>query len=76
MNKAADKPSLLRRVSPTQWVAIGLSILAIIFVFENRGKVSVEFLLITISSPMWLILLTMFIVGWIAGVLTTRRAHK
>ncbi|KQY37389.1 MULTISPECIES: DUF1049 domain-containing protein [Nocardia] len=76
MNKSADKPSLLRRVSPTQWVAIGMSILAIIFVFENRGKVSVEFLLITISSPMWLILLTMFIVGWVAGVLTTRRARQ
>ncbi|MFD6399020.1 hypothetical protein [Nocardia sp. NPDC060249] len=76
MNDSAGKRSLLRRVSPTQWVAIALSILAVVFVLENRGKVSVEILLITVSSPMWLILLAMFIVGWITGVLTTRRARK
>ncbi|TCJ96431.1 DUF1049 domain-containing protein [Nocardia alba] len=76
MNDSAGKRSVLRRISPTQWVAIGLSILAVVFVVENRGKVSVEILLITVTSPMWLILLAMFIVGWIAGVLTTRRARK
>ncbi|MFD6452399.1 hypothetical protein ACFWF3_16585 [Nocardia sp. NPDC060220] len=76
MNDAAGKRSLLSRVSPTQWVAIGLSIFAVVFVLENRGKVTVEILLITVSSPMWLILLAMFLVGWIAGVLTTRRARK
>ncbi|MFD4352534.1 hypothetical protein ACFWPK_20340 [Nocardia sp. NPDC058519] len=76
MNDAAGKRSLLSRVSPTQWIAIGLSIVAVVFVVENRGKVSIEFLLISVRSPMWLILLAMFVVGWVAGVLTTRRAHK
>ncbi|MEU4651635.1 hypothetical protein [Nocardia fluminea] len=76
MNEAAGKPSLLSRVSPTQWVAIALSIVAVVFVLQNRGKVSVEILLVTVSSPMWLILLAMFVIGWIVGVLTTRRARK
>ncbi|MFD4459598.1 hypothetical protein [Nocardia sp. NPDC058480] len=76
MNDAAGKRSLLSRVSPTQWLAIGLSIVAIVFVVENRGKVSIEFLLISVRSPMWLILLAMFLVGWVTGVLTTRRSHK
>ncbi|MFD3747448.1 hypothetical protein [Nocardia sp. NPDC058633] len=75
MNKS-DKPSLLARISPTQWVALGLSILVIVFVLENRSKVSVEFLLISIRSPMWLILLTMFLMGLVTGVLITRRARK
>lgn len=76
MNRPEKKPSLLARVSPTQWVAIGLAILAVVFVLENRAKVSVQILLITVQSPMWLILLAMFIVGWIAGVLTTRRRAR
>ncbi|MGF0316423.1 hypothetical protein [Nocardia fluminea] len=76
MNEAAGKRSLLSRVSPTQWVAIALSIVAVVFVLQNRGKVSVEILLVTVSSPMWLILLAMFVIGWVAGVLTTRRARK
>ncbi|MFE1593415.1 hypothetical protein [Nocardia sp. NPDC058705] len=73
---ADDKPSLLHRVSPTQWVALGLSILAVIFVLENRTHVSVEFLLITLGSPMWLILLVMFVAGLVTGVLLTRRRHR
>jgi uncharacterized integral membrane protein len=68
--------SLLTRISPTQWVALALTVLAVIFVAENRNKVSIEFLLITIWSPMWLILLVMFVVGWVTGVLTMRRRHR
>ncbi|MEV0293850.1 hypothetical protein [Nocardia sp. NPDC050710] len=68
-----EKRSLLRRVSPNQWLALVLTILAVVFVFENRGTVSIEFLLISVTSPMWLILLMMFAVGWIAGMLMRRR---
>ncbi|MFF2084532.1 hypothetical protein ACFVVM_12185 [Nocardia sp. NPDC058176] len=75
-NGEVKKPSLLARVSPTQWVAIGLAVLAVVFVLENRAKVSVEILLITVQSPMWLILLAMFVIGWITGVLTTRRRAR
>lgn len=73
---ADAKPSLLHRISPTQWVALGLSVLAVIFVLENRTHVTVEFLLISIGSPMWLILLAMFLAGLVAGVLLTRRRHR
>ncbi|WP_330182921.1 hypothetical protein OHB26_04200 [Nocardia sp. NBC_01503] len=68
-----EKRSLLSRITPTQWVALALTVLAILFVVENRTKVSIEFLLITIRSPMWLVLLVMFVVGWLAGLLTARQ---
>ncbi|WP_282776651.1 MULTISPECIES: hypothetical protein [unclassified Nocardia] len=67
------KPSVLGRVSPTQWVALGVTALAVLFVVQNRTKVSIELLFITIRSPMWLVLLAMFALGWVAGVLTRRR---
>lgn len=73
---STEHRSLLARISPTQWVALAVTVMAVIFVAENRGKVSIEFLLITIRSPMWLILLTMFAVGWVTGVLTMRRRSR
>ncbi len=67
------KRSLFSRISPTQWLALGLTVLAVIFVVENRAKVSIEILLVDITAPMWLILLVMFLIGWAAGLLTRRR---
>ncbi|MGN2640960.1 DUF1049 domain-containing protein [Nocardia takedensis] len=68
--------NVLTRVSPTQWLALGLTVLAVLFVVENRDKVSIEILLISISAPMWLILLAMFLIGWAVGLLTRRRTAR
>ncbi|MFQ6330438.1 MULTISPECIES: hypothetical protein [unclassified Nocardia] len=73
---STEKRSILARISPMQWFALAVTVLAVVFVAENRSKVSIEFLLITIRSPMWLILLTMFVIGWVTGVLTMRRRSK
>lgn len=72
-NREPAKRSLLSRVSAGQWVALVLLVLAVLFVVSNRGRVSIEFLLITITSPMWLILLVMFVAGWLTGALMMRR---
>ncbi|MFE2959327.1 LapA family protein [Nocardia tengchongensis] len=68
-----SKPSVLARISPKQWVAIVLTVLAVLFILENRHKVDIEFLLMTIRSPMWLVLLATFAVGWLVGLLARRR---
>ncbi|MFF3573654.1 hypothetical protein [Nocardia jiangxiensis] len=66
------KPSMLSRISVTQWVAIVLTVLAVVFIIENRHRVEIELLAVTIRSPMWLVLLVMFVVGWLAGILFRR----
>ncbi|MFD7846371.1 hypothetical protein ACFV4K_25935 [Nocardia sp. NPDC059764] len=63
---------MLSRISAKQWFAIALAILALIFIAENRHRVDIEFLLLTIRSPMWLVLLVTFAVGWLSGVLSRR----
>ncbi|MEV0248895.1 hypothetical protein AB0H76_19990 [Nocardia sp. NPDC050712] len=73
MDQSTKKPSPLSRLSLNQWLALILTVLAVIFFFENRDKVEIEFLLISIRSPMWLVLLVMFAVGWLTGVLTLRK---
>ncbi|MEU1208064.1 hypothetical protein [Nocardia sp. NPDC005825] len=68
-----SKPSVLSRISMKQWFSIFLVVLAVVFIVENRHRVDIEFLLLTIRSPMWLVLLVTFVVGWIAGILIRRR---
>ncbi|MEU8895820.1 hypothetical protein [Nocardia sp. NPDC048505] len=70
---ARKQPSALSRLSLNQWVALILTVLAVLFFLENRDRVEIEFLLITIRSPMWLVLLVTFAVGWLAGMLMTRK---
>ena len=71
-----EKRSIFARISPTQWVALILIVLAVIFVAENRDRVSITFLLIDVTSPLWLVLLVLFVIGWIAGILTVHRRNK
>ncbi|GAB2661811.1 LapA family protein [Nocardia goodfellowii] len=73
MDQSTKKPSPLSRLSLNQWLALGLTAVAVIFFFENRDKVEIELLLISIRSPMWLILLVMFAIGWLTGVLMLRK---
>ena len=72
------KRSTLSRISPAQWIAIVLAVLAIIFIVQNHHRVDINILMVTITSPLWLVLLVIFVVGWLAGLLTlrTRRARR
>ncbi|MET8796744.1 LapA family protein [Nocardia sp. NPDC004568] len=70
------KPSLLSRITVNQWLALVLTVVAVIFVVENRDHVEIHFLPITVTSPMWLILLVMFLIGLVAGLLIRRRGGR
>ncbi|GGL19955.1 lipopolysaccharide assembly protein LapA domain-containing protein [Nocardia jinanensis] len=75
MTERAPKPSLLSRVTVNQWLALALTVVAVIFIVENRDHVEIRFLPVTVSSPMWLILLIMFLIGLVAGLLIRRRSR-
>ncbi len=68
--------SFLSKVSPAQWAGLLVAILVIVFVLINRDGIPVNLFGATISGPAWLILLLVFIVGWLVGVLTSRRRNK
>ncbi|MGW0177931.1 LapA family protein [Nocardia sp. NPDC003345] len=71
-DETAPRKSLLSRITPNQWLALVVTVLAVVFIFANRDRVDIEFLLVTITSPMWLILLIMFLAGMVAGWLFRR----
>ncbi|KZF06309.1 MAG: LapA family protein [Rhodococcus sp. (in: high G+C Gram-positive bacteria)] len=57
----------------THWVPILLVILAAVFIAENRYSTTIELFWLRITSPLWLILLVLFAVGFAAGRLSGRR---
>ncbi|MDJ0394756.1 hypothetical protein QMK17_15640 [Rhodococcus sp. G-MC3] len=57
----------------THWIPIILVILAVVFIAENRYRTTIELFWLQISSPLWLILLVLFAVGFAAGRLSARR---
>ncbi|WP_280418039.1 LapA family protein [Nocardia carnea] len=72
----APKSALLSRITVNQWVAAVLVVLAVVFIAQNRNRVDINFLLVTVRSPMWLVLLIMFLIGALAGLLIRRRARR
>jgi putative membrane protein len=63
----------VRRFALRYWVAIILVALAAIFVAQNRDRVGVHVLWITVNSSMWFILTIIFFVGLLIGLLLRRR---
>lgn len=65
----------VRRFALRYWVAIILVALAAIFVAQNRDRVDVHVLWVTVDSPMWFILTVISFVGMLIGLLLRRRRN-
>ncbi|AFR51263.1 MULTISPECIES: lipopolysaccharide assembly protein LapA domain-containing protein [Gordonia] len=73
---ASGRPSTLSRVSLPQWIALGLTILAVVFIVQNRTTVRIELFWVSVESPLWFILAVVFVVGWVVGVLAARGRYR
>ncbi len=63
----------VRRFALRYWIAVILVALAAIFVAQNRDRVGVHVLWVTVESPMWFILVIIFVMGLLIGLLLRRR---
>ncbi|ORI18943.1 hypothetical protein BJD99_19710 [Rhodococcus sp. 1163] len=57
----------------THWISIVLVILAAVFIAQNRYSTTIELFWLNVTSPLWLILLVLFAVGFAAGRLSAGR---
>ena len=55
-----------------RWVPILLIVLAVVFVTQNRDRVSIDLFWLQVSAPLWLILLVAVLAGVLIGVLSKR----
>lgn len=62
-----------RRITARYVVALVVAVLALVFVLQNRGPVNVYLFTLTLSAPLWLLLVVMIAVGLIIGLVVRRR---
>lgn len=72
MSSDTQKTSAPSLLTPRNVLAAVLVALAAIFILQNRAATTIELFWVSVQSPLWLTLLAVFLVGWIAGYLTTR----
>jgi putative membrane protein len=65
-----------RRITARQVVAVVVAVLTLVFVLQNRGPVDVHLITLTLSAPMWLLLVVMIAVGLLVGYAVTRRKRE
>ena len=70
------KRSWLSSLTAGNWLAIGLAILAIAFIVQNRDRVSIDVFFISARLPLWISLALMFLAGWLSGRLSRNKARK
>ncbi|KJF23618.1 MULTISPECIES: LapA family protein [Rhodococcus] len=50
-----------------------LVVLTLIFIFQNRSETTIKLFWVSVQSPLWLTLVVILLLGWIAGLLTRRK---
>lgn len=50
-----------------------LVVVVLIFILQNRAATTIQLFWVSVQSPLWLTLVVILFLGWIAGLLTTRR---
>ena len=73
MSVPVREGNALTRLVARRWLTIVLILLAVAFIAQNRGLVSVDLFWISLTSPLWLVLLLLFLAGLIAGAATFKR---
>lgn len=66
----------VRRIALRYWAALILVVLAAIFIAQNRDRVRVYVLWVTVESPMWFTLVIIFTMGVLIGLLLRRRRRR
>jgi lipopolysaccharide assembly protein A len=70
---APQKRNLIARILAAQWLPIILLVLAVVFIAQNRARISINLFWAHLESPLWFILVITIVVGLIIGLLTARR---
>lgn len=60
-------------LTPRNVLAAVLVVLAALFIFQNRAATTIQLFWVSVQSPLWLTLVVILLLGWVAGLLTTRR---
>jgi len=74
--EGAARRGPVRRFAVRYWVALLLAALAAIFIAQNRDRVNIHILWITVAAPMWFVLTSLILIGMLVGLLLHRRRRS
>jgi uncharacterized integral membrane protein len=66
----------LRAVPWRVWLAVVITVLALVFIVQNHASTAIYLLQITVHAPMWVALLVTLLIGMVIGTLLTRRRRS
>ncbi|MFI0741041.1 DUF1049 domain-containing protein [Streptomyces sp. NPDC021100] len=73
-SRAGSAGSRLREMATTgRVVLLVVAVLAIVFIFENTRHVTIRIIGPEVSTPLWLALGAMLVIGWLLGRFVTVR---
>lgn len=72
-SRPPQKRNLVTRILAAHWLPLVLVVLAVIFIAQNRARISINLFWAHLRSPLWFILVITIVVGLIIGLLTARR---
>jgi len=73
---APESGNAVGRFLAQRWVPVVVLVLVVVFVAQNRDDVSIRFFWATVTSPLWLVLSLIFLLGVLAGAYRSRRRAK
>ncbi|MFJ9553863.1 lipopolysaccharide assembly protein LapA domain-containing protein [Nocardiopsis sp. NPDC101807] len=68
----------LSSVPPRMWVALALLVVTVLFVAQNRDTAQIQFLVVSLTSPLWAALAVAVAAGVVIGLLVrpSRRRRR
>ena len=73
MSSGSQITSATSLLTPRNILAAVLVVLTLIFIFQNRSETTITLFWVSVQSPLWLTLVVILLLGWIAGLLTRRK---
>jgi lipopolysaccharide assembly protein A len=76
MPTSAEDGNALTRFLEERWLTLVLIAIAVLFIAQNRRSVSIELFWASLSAPLWLVMVLLFLLGLLAGVGRTKRRQR
>ena len=74
MSEAGNSGSGMRvNITPRTWLGIAIAVVAIIFILQNRQPVEISLLTLQVSATLWVVLLVVFLAGFVTRWLVSKR---
>ena len=74
MSEAGNSGSGMRvNITPRTWLGIAIAVVVIIFILQNRQPVEISLLTLQVSAPLWVVLLVVFLAGFVTRWLVSKR---